>query len=140
MSGVVTTGFHLNEVQDVLAGLPVKIDFVITNMSPATRRAIDKYDKTARYGLIGRDPMQLHFYKDLIKAELGIESEITVSTVDDESKVKEIIGSVDVLLASPPVFEKVKSLAPQNLPIYNVFDRIDPLSLKLLKDRLFYTA
>jgi GntR family transcriptional regulator len=140
LASVVTTGFHLSEVQDILADLPLKIDFVITNMSPATRRAIDKYDKTARYGLIGRDPMQLHFYKDLIKGELGIESEIIVSTVDDEVKVKEIIGSVDVLLVSPPVFETIKSLAPQNLPLFNVFDRIDPLSLKLLKDRLLSPA
>jgi DNA-binding transcriptional regulator YhcF (GntR family) len=140
LSTVITTGFHLNEVEDVLAGLPLKIDFVITNMSPETRRAIDKYDKTARYGLIGRDPMQLHFYKDLIKAELGIESEISVSTVDDELKVKEIIGSIDVLLVSPPVYEKIRSLTPQNLPLFNVFDRIDPFSLKLLKDRLLSSA
>ena len=133
---VVTTGFHLNEVQDLLADLQLKIDFIITNMSPATRRALDKYDKTARYGLLGRDPLQLHFYKDLIKAELGIESEIAVSPIDDEVKVKEIIASVDVLLVSPPVIEKIRFLAPPNLPLFNVFDRVDPMSLKLLKDRL----
>jgi DNA-binding transcriptional regulator YhcF (GntR family) len=138
--GVITTGFHLNEVQNLLAGLPLKIDFVITNMSPATRRAIDKYEKTARFGLIGRDPTQLHFYKDLIKAELGIESEISVASIDEEKKVKEIIGSVDVLLVSPPVFEEIKALARHKVPIFNVFDRVDPLSLKLLKDRLLTSS
>lgn len=133
---VVTTGFHIDEVVHALADLPVKTDFVITNMSPATRRALEQFDKSGRYGLIGRDPVQLLFFKDLVKAELGISSEIQTSSIDDESKVQSILNSVDVLLVSPPVYEQIKGLAPSHLPIFNVFDRVDPLSLKLLKDRL----
>jgi DNA-binding transcriptional regulator YhcF (GntR family) len=136
---VITTGFHIDEVQNLLADLPVKTDFVITNMSPATRRALDVFDKTANYGLIGRDPVQLLFFKDLVKAELGIESEIISCTINDKAKVKSVLESVDVLLVSPPVYEEIKSLAPSNLPVFNVFDRVDPMSLKLLKDRLSFS-
>jgi DNA-binding transcriptional regulator YhcF (GntR family) len=133
---VITTGFHFDEVQNVLADLPVKTDFVITNMSPATRRAINAFDKTAIYGLIGRDPVQLLFFKDLVKAELGIESEIKSCTINDKNEVRSILQSVDVLLVSPPVFEEISGLAPSTVPVFNVFDRVDPMSLKLLKDRL----
>jgi hypothetical protein len=105
-------------------------------MSPATRRALDAFDKRAKYGLIGRDPVQLLFFKDLVKAEMAIESEISTCTISDPAKVKEILESVDVLLLSPPVYEQIKLLAPPSLPLFNVFDRVDPMSLRNLKERL----
>ncbi|PWT94015.1 MAG: hypothetical protein C5B54_00735 [Acidobacteria bacterium] len=133
---VVTTGFHVNEVRHLLSDLPVNIDFVITNMSTATRRAINELDKKAQYGLICRDPVQMHFFKDLVKEELGIESEIISCVTAETLRVEEILNSVDVLLVSPPVYEEIKAIAPLGLPIFNVLDRIDPISLSVLKQRL----
>ena len=31
---IVTTGFHVNEVREAVAGLPVQIDVLITNLNP----------------------------------------------------------------------------------------------------------
>jgi hypothetical protein len=39
-------------------------------------------------------------------------------------------------LVSPPVYEEVRKAAPSKLPVFNVFDRVDPMSLRVIKDRL----
>jgi len=132
---VVTTGFHVNEVRHMLRDLPIIVDFIITNMSTNTRRAIASMDKKVRYGLICRDPVQMHFFKDLVKEELAIETEMPSCVISEESKVRELLRSVDVLLVSPPVYDDVKAMAPE-MKIFNVLDRVDPVSLTVLKHRL----
>ena len=133
---VITTGFHVNEVRNLVADFRLKVDFVITNMSPRTRRLLDGFDKSARYGLICRDPVQMHFFKELVKSELAIESEILSCTLNESERIAHLLKSVDVLLLSPPVFEEIKRNAPPDLPLFNVIDRVDPLSLKLMRERL----
>jgi len=133
---VVTTGFHMNEVRNLLSGISVDVDFLVTNMSPATRRALENFRNRARFGLICRDPIQFNFFKDLVKMELGIE-ELASCLLSEESKVEAMLDSVDVLLVSPPVYETIKTIAPPDLPIFNVLDRVDPVSLEVLKHRIF---
>lgn len=132
---VVTTGFHVNEVRSMLSDLSVDVDFLVTNMSPATRKAIEAFQPNARFGLICRDPVQFNFFKDLVRMELGMD-ELSSCLLDDDPAVKAMLQSVDVLLVSPPVFETIKNIAPPQLPIFNVLDRVDPVSLQVLKDRL----
>ncbi|MCA1556098.1 MAG: GntR family transcriptional regulator [Acidobacteria bacterium] len=133
---VITTGFHMNEVRNEILGLSVKIDFLITNMSPETRREIDALDKTVRYGFICRDQESIPFYKDMLREELGLDSNIDCYILEEETKVQALLESVDVLLVSPPVYDEITRLAPSNLPIFNVFNRVDPMSLKVIKDRI----
>lgn len=133
---VVTTGFHVNEVRNILDNTPVKIDFVITNMSPETRRELAAFDKNSRFGFICRDSESIAFYKDMLKAELGINSELSCCTLQEASEVKSIFESVDALLVSPPVFEEIRNIAPASLPVFNVFDRVDPMSIMVVKERL----
>jgi GntR family transcriptional regulator len=133
---VITTGFHLNEVRNIVGNLPVKIDFVITNMSPETRRELDVLDKEAHLGFICRDLESIAFYKDMLKAELGLKSELQCCTLEEEAEVKRILNSVSALLVSPPVYEKIRELAPTTLPIFNVFDKVDPMSLRIIKDNV----
>jgi hypothetical protein len=54
--------------------------------------------------------------------------------------VKEILNSVNALLVSPPVFKALKERAPARLPVFNVFDRIDAMSLRLIKERIAEAA
>ena len=56
--------------------------------------------------------------------------------IADESEIKSMFQSVDVLLVSPPVYDDIKRLAPNDFAIFNVFDRVDPMSLKVLKERI----
>jgi hypothetical protein len=44
--------------------------------------------------------------------------------------------SVDVVLATPSIFEALQKIAPKKVHVFNVQDRVDPLSLKMLKDRM----
>jgi len=132
---VVTTGFHVNEVRTLLADIPVDVDFLVTNMSPATRRALENFRARARFGLICRDPVQFNFFKELVRMELDIE-ELPSCLLSEEAKVKSLLQSVDVLLVSPPVYETIKTIAPPQLPIFNVLDRVDPVSLEVLKHRI----
>ena len=135
-TAVITTGFHLNEVRDIVGNLPVKIDFVITNMSPETRRELDVLDKEASLGFICRDAESIAFYKDMLKAELGLKSELQCCTLEEEAEVQRILRSVNALLVSPPVYERIREIAPINLPVFNVFDKVDPMSLRIIKENV----
>ncbi|MGH9962327.1 MAG: hypothetical protein ACREBC_35290, partial [Pyrinomonadaceae bacterium] len=133
---VITTGFHMREVRRALLGLPVKIDFLITNMSLETRRELDALDKTVRYGFVCRDQDSIPFYKEMLREELGLSSSIDCCVWEEQTKVNALLESVDVLLVSPPVYEEIKRLAPARLRIFNVFNRVDPMSLMIIKEKI----
>lgn len=134
---VITTGFHVNEVQSILGDRSIDVHMLVTNMSPDTRRSLEGYREKAHFGFICRDQKSVPFYTDLLKSELGKDIILSTSILTDEAQVKSIIKQADVLLVTPPVFEAVKNHAPENKPIFNVFDRVDPMSLRMLKDNLF---
>jgi len=133
---VVTTGFHLKEVRQLLSRTRIPVDFVITRMSPQTRRTVEAFDKNARFGFICRDEYSVPLYRDLLKSELELRSDLASCTLGDPRAVKSLLASLDVLLVSPPVYEQIKKIAPPKLKIFNVFDWIDPLSLQGIRDRL----
>ena len=136
---VITTGFHVNEVRDALRGLPVSTHVLITNMSFDTRLKLEAFGKEARFGFICRDQESILLYKDILKVEMNNpDLRLACCILEEESKVKDLLGSVDVLLVSPPVYQEIKKLAPPELPVFNVFDRIDPMSLKMIKDKILY--
>lgn len=135
-AAVVTTGFHLKEVRQLLSDTHIPVDFVITRMSPQTRRVLDAFDKSARFGFICRDEESVPLYKDLLKSELDLRSDLASCTLADPRAVRSLLASLDVLLVSPPVYEQIKRIAPAKLKIFNVFDWIDPLSLQGIRDRL----
>jgi len=134
---VITTGFHVNEVQSVLGDQSTAVHMLVTNMSPNTRRSLEDYREKAHFGFICRDQKSIPFYKDLLKSELGKDILLSACILADENQVKSIINKADVLLVTPPVFEDVKIQVPESKPIFNVFDRVDPMSLRMLKDNLF---
>lgn len=134
---IITTGFHINEVRDAIGDLPIYIDVLITNLNPETRRQLDSFGEKAAYSFICRDRESAVLYKDLLKAELGYQHiNLTACTLDETEKVNNILNSSDVVLVSPPVFEKVRKLAPAEKSVFNVFERVDPMSLKVIKDKI----
>jgi hypothetical protein len=76
------------------------------------------------------------YYKDILQTEMNIRSEVPCCTMADKSKLAKMFRSVDVVLATPSVFESLLKLAPKRVRVFNVQDRVDPLSLKMLKDRM----
>lgn len=135
LQAVITTGFHINEVRSAISDPSVQTDFVITNMSPETRRKLDAFVKNSRFGFVCRD-LESKYYKDILQTELDIRSEVPCCTFKDKSRLATLLKSVDVLLATPSIFENLKKMAPKKLRVFNVQDRVDPLSLKMLKDRM----
>lgn len=136
VSMVITTGFHMDEVRRIIGDRLIPFDYVITNMSPETRRKLDAYPKTRRFGFICRDAEARDFYPESLKAELEIKSEIVSCLISETAKVADLLHHVDVLLAPPSVYETVKQIAPPTVPVFNVQDRVEPLSLRLLKTRV----
>lgn len=134
--GVVTTGFHRAEILSLLQGRAINLHIVITNMSPETRKKIFSMNSGASCGFICRDEKSIPFYTELLRYELGASFKLKTATLANDEKVGEIIGSSEVLLATPPVFPSVKELAPKKLPVFNVFDRVDPISLSMLRECL----
>lgn len=135
LGAVITTGFHIDEVRKMLRDQEIPIDYVIANMSPETRRKLAPYHAKSRFGFVYRDP-ESKYYKDILQVELEIPSEILCCASNEQSKLIKILDSVDVLLTTPSVYEQMKAMARPGLPVFNVQDRVDPLSLKLLKDRM----
>ncbi len=136
LKAIVTSGFHVNEVHEIIGAMPVDIHVLITNMSPETRRQIDIHGKGASFGFICRDEESIQLYKELLKSELGKDLKLSTTFLGDEAKVESILDSVEVLLVTPPVYKTLKKRAPAKLPVFNVFDRVDPMSLRVLKDYL----
>lgn len=134
--GVITTGFHINEVRKSLSHTPVKVHVLITRMSPVARRRLEKIDKRLPLGFICRDRESLFLYRELIKEDLGKNIKLSCSIMGDKDLVKEMLRCVKVLLVSPPVYHDVKKIAPREIPVFNVFDCVEPMSLKLIKDRI----
>lgn len=130
---VVTTGFHLNEVRTILRDQAVRTEFIITNMSPETRHKIEAFSKKSRFAFICRDTESIGLYKDTLKAELRLESDLLCCTVHERAKLDAALKSSDVLLVSPAAYNRVRRLAAPNLPVFNVMDRVDPVSLRIVK-------
>jgi len=134
---IVTTGFHVNEVRDAVGDLPIQIDILITNLNPETRRQLESFGEKASYSFICRDRESAVLYKELLKAELGYKQiHLTACTLAETEKVNNILNSPAVVLVSPPVYEAVRRLAPSEKSVYNLFERVDPMSLKVIKDRI----
>jgi len=133
---VVTTGFHLNEVRTLLRDQAVKIEFIITNMSPETRHKIEAFPKKSHFAFICRDAESIGLYKDTLKADLRLESDLFCCTVKEKAKLDAALKSSDVLLVSPAAYNRVRKLAPPKLPVFNVMDRVDPVSLQIARESI----
>ena len=103
-------------------------------MSPDTMARIGSFDKNLRFGFISRDKESVPLYRELLRSEFGRKINLAASTLAETEKARALLDSVDVLLATPPVFEDVKKLAAGRIPVFCTFDRVDPQSLKLVKN------
>ena len=136
LQAIVTTGFHLNDVRAALGGRQIDVHILITNMSPESRRKIDEIGTDRRFGFICRDKESIPLYNDLLRGEFGKKIKLVSTYLGDAAGVESLLRSVDILLVTPPVFREVKRISPADLPVFNVFDRVDPMSLRVLKDRI----
>jgi DNA-binding transcriptional regulator YhcF (GntR family) len=130
---VVTTGFHLNEVRKIIDHRPVDIQILITRMSPETRLRLSSLGRDTKFGFICRDVDSILVYTDMLKTELGEDIEISSCLIADEARVEAILQAVDVLLVTPSAYAVIKPRTPDRLPVFNVFDSIDPMSLKIVQ-------
>ena len=133
---VVTTGFHINEVNEILRHIPVYVYALIIGMSSQTREALRFYVEKSRMGFICGKKESLPLHEELLHAQLGEEINLLSSVFDDKSKVEDILKSADVVLAVPEVYESVNKKAPSGKPVFNVLDYVDHMSMKLLRDKI----
>ncbi len=130
---IITTGFHLNEVRKAVGHRPVDIQVLITYMCPETRSRIASFSKDARFGLICRDKESLTIFTDMLKTELGDALKLSACTISDEAELDGILSSTDVLLVAPAVYPLIKERMSGKLPVFNIFDSVEPISLKMIR-------
>ena len=135
LAAVVTTGFHVNEVRHLLRGSAVPIDFVVTNMSPETRRKLQEFGPNTRFTFVCRDEESIPFYRELLMAELKPRALVCCS-MQDPAKVQRAVRRADVVLISPAVRDDIRPFLDRDRPVFNILDRVDPLSLRAIKDLL----
>jgi DNA-binding transcriptional regulator YhcF (GntR family) len=134
---VITTGFHLSEARRAVENLGVDVEAVVTNMSPETRREIERYPKSAAVGFVCRDAESIPFYRDMLKTELGLSRDIECAPVADQARIERMAATLDLILTSPPAFEHMREVARGRLPVFNVLDRVEPLSMLVIRERMF---
>jgi GntR family transcriptional regulator len=130
---VVTTGFHVNEVRRLLRDTHVRVDFLITNMSPETRRKLLEFAPTTRFGFVCRDEESIPFYRELLVAELNPRNLVCCS-MEDTQRVQQAVDGADVVLISPPIRDDIHRFVRPGVPVFNILDRVDPLSLRAIKE------
>jgi DNA-binding transcriptional regulator YhcF (GntR family) len=134
--GIVSTGFLQNEIRDLIRGRLIDLHIVITNISLETRQKIAGYKPGTSFGFICRDRESIPFYTQAIKSELGADFSLTASDLENQFNVKRVMDTSGVLLVTSPVYSEVVRTAPANVPVFNIFDRVDPVSLNILKENL----
>jgi GntR family transcriptional regulator len=134
---VITTGFHLKEVRDLVADASVDIHALSIHMSAKSRRLLFSYNKKARFGIICRDASSLPVYEDILRGELA-EEELNISSCvfSDKNKVNEILASVEVLLVTPPIYSRFRKRVSVGLPVLDMFDQVDRMSLNIIKEQV----
>jgi GntR family transcriptional regulator len=134
---VITTGFHLKAVRNVVAEDSLDVYALILNMSERDRRVLYSCHQTTRFGIICRDADAIPIYEALLRAELK-EAHLNISscTITNKNEVKNILRSADLLIATPPVMNRIKKDLPDKLPVIDMFDAVDPMSLKIIKDNI----
>jgi hypothetical protein len=104
----------------------INIHVLVTNMSDDTRRRLDALGRQARIGFICRDRESIALYRDLIRVQMGNrELDLVCCILSEQECVREVLASADAVLVSPPVYEEIRALAPPELPVFNLFDRVD---------------
>jgi len=138
-SGIITTGFCENDVRATLRNSSVELHVIVTNMSPETRKKIEALNRNTRVGFICRDEEALSLFRDQVKAELMEKLIFNGCSLKEESRVRKLLKSVDVVLVTPPAYADVKSMAPPRLPVIDIFDHVDPMSIKIIKEKILHS-
>ncbi|MDH7513001.1 MAG: GntR family transcriptional regulator [Clostridiales bacterium] len=136
LTGIITTGISANDVRAMLLNSAIELHVVVTNMSPETRKIIEALNSSARVGFVCRDKEDLLLFRDQVKAELMQKLRFRGNSLKDESRVKKLLKSVDVVLVTPRAYADVKKMAPPRLPVIDIFDHIDPMSIKIIKEKI----
>jgi GntR family transcriptional regulator len=133
---IITTGFHLNEVWKIVGHRSLDVQILITYMCPETRSRLASFSKKARFGLICRDKESVAVFTDMLKTEFGKDINLSACILSDEATVDKILGSVDVLLVTPAVCEPIQKRTSGQLPVFNIFDSVEPISLKMVQSNI----
>lgn len=133
---IITTAFHLNEVRKVVGRRPLDIQILITYMCPETRSQLASFSKKARFGLICRDEESIAVFTDMLKTEFGKDLNLSACVLADEAVMNEILSTVDVLLVTPAVLEPIQQSMSRQIPVFNIFESIEPISLKIVQSNI----
>jgi DNA-binding transcriptional regulator YhcF (GntR family) len=134
--GIITTTFHIHEIRRALGPIPIYLDTIHIKMSAGTKEKLNEYVRhSARIGAICLNDV-MSYYSVMLKVELGEEADVTLCPFEDKPQVQSLIQSVDALVLSPSIYEEIARMAPAGLPVFNFLDEVDPLSIKLIKQRI----
>jgi len=61
---------------------------------------------------------------------IGKDIKLTACILSDEAVVEEILNSADVLLVTPAAFAPIMQRTSGKLPVFNIFDSVEPISLR----------
>lgn len=137
LSAILTTNFHIDEVRKAAEGLSVECFALRMCISQQSQRVIDEMGAKKKYVFIGRNKESLPDYKNLIKNHLGKKFKLSTTYMGDKTGIESAIRSAAILLVPPYLYDEIKARVPENQLIISLFNQIDPMAIRNLKDKIF---
>ncbi len=134
--GILTTIFSLDDVRAIIGDAPVEVHLIVVTTSRETRKEIEAFNKNTRIGFVCAKPQNFFLFKYRVETEFPDKGKIIGCSLEDRQKLKELLESVDVVLVNPLVHEEVKKMAPPQVKVIDIFDQIDPMSVKIVKEKI----
>jgi DNA-binding transcriptional regulator YhcF (GntR family) len=137
LRAIVTTEFHIREVRKISEGLPVECFVLNVGMSAESRADIDAFGENKKFVFVCQKKESIPIYNNLIKNQLGKKFRFSIVERENREKMISAIKSAGIILAPPYLCEEIKTLVPEKRLIVSVFNQVDPISVRVIKDRLF---
>lgn len=131
--GVLTSVFHVGEVKEILRDESLDVDAVFTNTSPENLALIREASRGKRVIFAFRKQENVKFMTNLVKEACPHALQIECHSLETDARCQEFLEQADVIIASGPVYAEIVSLAGAQKKVFHLLDRVDPLSIQLIR-------
>ncbi len=131
---IVTTFFHVNEVEAVAEAAGVKVAGLYMGPSIRTLMRLMALPPAARIGVVGASPVCSRGLAASLRNVLGTDRPLTVGHALDPGSVREAVQSADVVVYPENVQLAVEPALPEGLERIVVEKQIDRGSIEMLKE------
>lgn len=131
---IVTTFFHVNEVEALAEGTGVKVAGLYMGPSIRTLNRIMALDPSARIGVVGRTPVCARGLATSVQNVLGTDRPLVIGHAGEPEALRDRLASADVVVYGDGSRSVVEPALPAGLERIVVESQLDRGSIEMLKE------